>query len=71
MIYFYSLNDGISGVVNGIVFVEHEWEITSHLADYYRSTEEQLLKKGLTYRKINNLEQLSDYSKDRNVIAFM
>ncbi|MED3554214.1 hypothetical protein [Cytobacillus praedii] len=71
MIYVFSLNNGIVGVVNGIVFVEHEWEVTSRLSDYYGSTEAELLAIGLTFRKIESLEELRNQSKGRDVIAFM
>lgn len=53
-------------------FVEHEWEVTCRLADYYSSTEDELIADGgLTYREIDNLEQLRDLSNNTDVIAFM
>ncbi|ALL11778.1 MULTISPECIES: hypothetical protein [Bacillus cereus group] len=71
-IYVYTIKNGITGVVNGVVFVEHEWEVTCRLADYYSSTEDELIANGgLTYREIDNLEQLRDLSNNTDVIAFM
>ncbi|MGG2119933.1 hypothetical protein AB1J99_30465 [Bacillus bombysepticus] len=71
-IYVFTINNGITGVVNGVVFVEHEWEVTCRLADYYSSTEDELIADGgLTYREIDNLEQLRDLSNNTDVIAFM
>ncbi|OUB88507.1 hypothetical protein BK784_28750 [Bacillus thuringiensis serovar medellin] len=71
-IYVYTIKNGITGVVNGVVFVEHEWEVTCRLADYYSSTEDELIADGgLTYREIDNLEQLRDLSNNTDVIAFM
>lgn len=69
LIYLYSFNNGQLGQENGVVFVEYEWEVTSYLADYYSSREENLLAKGLTFRKIDSLEELQNLSK-RNVIVF-
>ncbi|EJR72722.1 hypothetical protein [Bacillus cereus] len=71
-IYVYTIKNGITGVVNGVVFVEHEWEVTCRLADYYSSTEDELIADGrLTYRELDNLEQLRDLSNNTDVIAFM
>ncbi|MDF9524271.1 hypothetical protein P5815_27570 [Bacillus cereus] len=71
LIYIYSINDGISGVVNGIVFVDHEWEVTCRLSDYYGSTEDELFANGLTFRKIDRLEELRNLSKKKDVITFI
>lgn len=71
MIYVFSVNKGLTGVVNGIVFVDHEWEVTCRLGDYYGSTEDELFARGLTFRKIDNLEELRNLSKETDVIAFV
>lgn len=70
MIYIYSMNFGISGVVNGIVFVEKEWEVTSRLGDYYRLSEDEMYAHGLTFKIIDNLGELRNLSKGQDVLSF-
>lgn len=67
MVYAFSINDGITR----IVFVNDEWEVACRLSDYYGSTEEELFATGLTFRKIDSLEELRNLSNNKDVIAFM
>ena len=53
-IYVYTIKNGITGVVNGVVFVEHEWEVTCRLADYYSSTEDELIANGKEKVRLQN-----------------
>lgn len=69
--YVYSVNNGVTGIEKGIVFVEHEWEVTIRLGTYYNATEEELIASGLNFTKIDNLEELRNQLDGTDLVTFI